>query len=254
MTASATATRIGSIALIAALILLWWLAAISGVLPRAFFPNPVDAFREAADGLLGGDLGAQLAATVWRMIQGWLLAGLVGVALGAMIGISATVRAYLQPTLEFLRPLPASAVIPIAISILGLSSPMALSVIIFGSIWPTLLSTVHGFATVDVRLREVARCYRMSRLQFIYKIGIPNALPDIFAGLRLSLTISLILAVVCEMLASQIGLGTAILQAARSFRSAELFAGMLFLGLIGLAGDFSLRQVERRMLAWKNVN
>jgi ABC-type nitrate/sulfonate/bicarbonate transport system permease component len=180
MTASVTATRIGSIALIATLILLWWLAAISGVLPRAFFPNPVDAFQEAADGLLGGDLGPQVAATVLRMIQGWLLAGLVGVALGAMIGISTTVRAYLQPTLEFLRPLPASAVIPIAISILGLSPSMALSVIIFGSIWPTLLSTVHGFATVDVRLREVAHCYRMSPLQFIYKIGIPNALPDIF--------------------------------------------------------------------------
>ena len=254
MTAPAVLTRIGSIALIAALLLLWWLAAVSGALPRAFFPNPIDAFGEAIEALRGGDLGPQIVATVWRMIQGWLLAGLAGIALGAMIGISPMVRAYLQPTLEFLRPLPASAIIPVAISVFGLSQIMALSVIVFGSIWPTLLSTVHGFANVDVRLQEVARCYRMSRFQFIYKIGIPNALPDIFAGLRLSLTISLILAIVCEMLASQIGLGTAILLAARSFRSAELFAGMLFLGLIGMTGDFVLRQIERRMLAWKNVN
>jgi ABC-type nitrate/sulfonate/bicarbonate transport system permease component len=184
------------------------------------------------------------------MVQGWFFAGIVGVCAGALVGISSTARSYLQFTLEFVRPLPASAVIPVAISIFGLSSQMAIAVIVFGSIWPTLLSTVYGFAAIDPRLVEVSQCLRMSRMEFIHKIGLPSALPDILSGLRLSLTIALILAVITEMLAAQTGLGTTILLAARSFRSADLFAGIVLLGLIGLLSDNILKAAENYFLVW----
>ena len=95
---------------------------------------------------------------------------------------------------------------------------------------------------------------RLSRLAFIVKIGLPNALPDAIAGMRLSLTVALILAIVGEMLASQQGLGTAILLAARSFRAADLFAGVGLLGLIGLASNALLTTCERRLLRWKQTH
>ena len=146
--------------------------------------------------------------------------------------------------LEFIRPIPASSVMPIAIAIFGLSPGMVLAVVAFGSVWPVLLATVHGFSAIEPRLDEVSRVLRLSRPAFIWKMGLPNALPDIFAGLRLSLTVSLILAVVGEMLSSQHGLGLAILLAARSYRSADLFASVALLGAIGYASNAMLQALR----------
>jgi sulfonate transport system permease protein len=243
---------IGSLGVVAAILFVWWLAAVTGAVSRAFVPNPFDAWAALVRGFSRGELLSQMLGTVGRMLQGWLLAGLIGVALGAAIGLSKTARDYLQPTLEFLRPLPASAIIPVAIALMGLSLAMALTVVAFGSLWPTLLGTIHGFAAVEPRLKEVARCLQMSGPAFAWKVGLPNAMPDILAGMRLSMTVALILAIICEMLASQTGLGTAILLAARSFQSADLFAGIALLGAIGLVSNLALRAVEIRALAWQN--
>ena len=96
--------------------------------------------------------------TLRRMIEGWLLACLAGIVLGAMIGTSAAARAWLQPMLEFIRPLPASAMMPLAISIFGLGPNMVLFVVAFGATWPVLLATLHGFAGVEPRLARGGRC------------------------------------------------------------------------------------------------
>ncbi len=107
---------------------------------------------------------------------------------------------------------------------------MAIGVIAFGSIWPMLLATVHGFAHVEPRLNEVARALSMSRLAAAFKIALPSALPDILAGLRLGLTVALILAVICEMIAGLDGLGSWELVAARAYRSPDIFAGVILAG------------------------
>ncbi|OUM02188.1 ABC transporter permease [Variovorax sp. JS1663] len=247
----------GSAALFAALVALWWIASNAGWVSRVFLPTPQATFASLAEGLnlrSGGGQGELLAftlATVRRMVEGWLLASLFGVLLGAAIGVSPAVRAWVQPTLEFIRPLPASALLPLAISIFGLNPGMVLFVVAFGAMWPVLLATVHGFAAVDPRLAEVARCLQMPRAAFVWKIGLPNAMPDILAGMRLALTISLIVAVVGEMIASQSGLGQAILLAARAFRASELFAGIALLGLIGFASNALLAFAENKLLRWQ---
>ena len=234
-----------------ALLVLWWASSHGDWISRVFLPTPEATLDSLREGLVTGDLLAYSGATVSRMLQGWLLASSIGVGLGAVIGISATARIYLQPTLEFMRPLPASALLPLAISLFGLSPNMVLSVVAFGAMWPVLLATVHGFAAVEPRLQEVAQCLQLSRRNFVWKVGLPNALPDILAGMRLSLTVSLIVAVVGEMIASQEGLGQAILLAARSFRASELFAGIVLLGLIGFASNALLAKLERRFLKWQ---
>jgi len=246
----------GSVAVLAALVALWWGASNAGLVSRVFLPTPQATWASLAEGLNftgqgDGQLLDYTQATVGRMLQGWLLASLFGVLLGAAIGVSPAVRAWLQPTLEFIRPLPASALLPLAISMFGLNPRMVLFVVAFGAMWPVLLATVHGFAAVEPRLSEVARCLQMPRAAFVWKVGLPNALPDILAGMRLSMTISLIVAVVGEMIASQSGLGQAILLAARSFRASELFAGIVLLGLIGFASNALLALAERRLLRWQ---
>jgi ABC-type nitrate/sulfonate/bicarbonate transport system permease component len=250
------ASRIGwllvSFLVAAAFVALWQWIADHKLISPVFLPGPDRAWAALVKGMAGGDLAVKLFATIERMIYGWLLASLVGVVLGAAIGTSRLLRAYVVPTLEFLRPLPASAIIPVAIAILGLSEPMALAVIAFGSLWPVLLATIHGFSAVEPRLYEVGRALGLSRASVILKIALPSASPDILAGMRLGLTVALILSVVCEMLAGRDGLGHWILLSARSFRAPDLYAGVILLGALGYVSSVAIAALERRLLIWRN--
>jgi sulfonate transport system permease protein len=234
-------------------VLLWYAVARAKLVSPVFLPGPERAWDALVYGLTEGDLVVLTLRTVERMFYGWLLASLAGIVLGAVIGVSQTARAYFEPTLEFLRPLPASAMMPVAIALLGLSDAMVLAVIAFGALWPMLLATVHGFAAVEPRLYQVSRALGLSHWSVIWKIALPSAMPDILSGMRVGLTIALILAVVGEMLASRPGLGQAILLAARSFQSADLFAGVILLGLVGYVSGLLLSMTEARLLVWRNA-
>jgi len=244
---------LASLPLLGAVLGIWWLASHGHWVSRVFLPTPEATGASLLEGLVGGELAAFTAATVGRMVAGWMAASLLGIVVGVLIGTSAAARAWIGPTLELVRPLPASAVMPLAISIFGLSGRMVLAVVAFGAMWPVLLATVHGLASVHEGLREVARSLQLNRLAFVAKIGLPNAMPDILAGMRLSMTVSLIVSVVGEMIASQPGLGQAILLAARSFRAADLFAGIVLLGAIGFVSNALLATAERRLLAWQHA-
>jgi sulfonate transport system permease protein len=243
--------NLASIAVGILLVMVWKLIADARWLSPAFFPGPDRTWNAFVKAYASGDLGPRIFATVWRMLVGWALASLVGVVLGAMIGSSASLRRLFGPLLEFLRPLPASATIPLFIVILGLSDAMVLSVVAVGALWPMLLGTVHGFEAVEPRLYEVARVLHLSRLAVIFKIALPSAMPDILAGLRLSLTVALILTVVCEMLVGVNGLGSWTLISARAFRSADLYTGVILLGVIGYVGSSLISIVSDRLLVWK---
>jgi len=229
----------------------WQEIANARLVSPVFLPGPDRAWAALTRGLQTGVLAAKWLGTVERMLVGWLLASIVGVVVGALIGVSPIARAYLSPTLELLRPLPASAVVPLAIALLGLSEGMVLTVIAFGALWPMLLATVHGFAAVEPRLYEVGRLLGMSRMAVIRKIALPNSVPDIVAAMRLGLTLALILAVVGEMLTSRDGLGNWVLLAARSFRAADLFAGVILLGFTGLVSSVALESLETYLLRWR---
>ena len=229
----------------------WQLIADAKLISPVFLPGPDRAWTALLHGFHTGILQPKLVGTVQRMIVGWLLASLLGVALGTLIGVSPRARKIFGPTLEFLRPLPSSAIIPLAIALFGLSEGMVVGVIGFGALWPMLLSTVHGFAAVEPRLYEVSRALGMSKLSVIWKIALPSSMPDILAGMRLGLTVSLILAVVGEMLTGRDGLGNWILLAARSFRAADLYAGVILLGLLGYISAQGLAWAEARLLRWR---
>jgi sulfonate transport system permease protein len=244
-------TSLGAIAFALALLGLWQLAADRGLISPIFFPSPGRTLAELYRHVSEGRLWQPLAGTTLRMIYGWVAASIAGVLIGAAIGMSRHAREYLEPSLEFMRPLPASAIIPVAVLFLGLSTQMSTAVIAFGSIWPVLLAAIHGFKTVEPQLLEVAAALRLSRRQQLWKIALPAALPDILAGVRVGLGIALILAVVTEMQASLPGLGQNILLAQRSFRSPELYAGVVVLGLLGFIANQLILIVERRLLRWR---
>jgi ABC-type nitrate/sulfonate/bicarbonate transport system permease component len=236
---------------IGVLVLIWYGVTRFGLVSRVLVPSPVAVYAKIVSGFIGGRLLQQTSSTVVSMLVGWVLCSVVGIVLGAIIGNWPLARRAMAPVLELFRPMPPAAVIPVAIAIFGLTREMSLAVIVFGAVWPALLATVHGFASIQPRLREVGQALEMSPLQFIRTIALPNAAPDIIAGLRLSLVISLVLAVITDMITGQIGLGSLVVLASRTFDMAGLFAGLVLLSLIGFASNAALQAIERRVLAYR---
>lgn len=253
MTPRRAVTALAAAAFALALVGVWQVLADARVLSPIFFPSPARAVGVLVARLADGSIWLPLGATVARMMVGWLLACLAGIVLGAAIASSRLARDLLQPTLEFLRPLPASAVIPVAVLFLGLSNAMALAVIAFGAIWPVLLASVHGFSSVPRELRNVAEVLGFTRRRYLRTIALPSAAPDILSGVRVSLAIALILAVVTEMQASLAGLGWEIFYAQRVYRSDDLYAGLIVLGAMGFAANHLLQRIERRALPWRHL-
>jgi len=245
--------KLAALAFAAALILAWQGLADLRLISPIFFPSPARAIDVLISRMADGSIWVSLAATSVRMAFGWMLAAAVGVVVGAAIGSSRLARELLDPTLEFIRPLPASAVIPVAILFLGLTNAMSLTVIAFGAIWPVLLASVYGFSSVQRELQDVAHVLGFSRREFLQKVAFPSALPDIMSGLRVSLAIALILTVVTEMQSSLPGLGWDIFFAQRSYRSADLYAGLILLGLLGFVANYLILLIERRTLRWRNL-
>jgi sulfonate transport system permease protein len=242
---------LASVAVLLLFLFAWKLAADARLINPLWFPGPDRAFGKLWEWIATGTLWQPLGATVWRMFAGWLAACVVGVSLGAAIASSRLARRLLQPSAEFLRPLPASAVLPPAILVLGLSDAMIVFVVAFGCIWPILLGAIQGFGALDPRLNEVARMMGVSPSSRLFKFALPAALPDIFAGMRVSIAIALIVTVASEMLSSQPGIGYLMLVAARAFRSADIFAGIIVLGALGFLTNYVTQKAEDRLLRWR---
>ena len=244
MKASDTAAALGGVA---ALLGLWWLASLSGWFSPAFLPTPLATASSLAEGL-GEGPGAAALATLGHVLQGWVPASVAGIAMGAAITLAPRLHPWLSSTLEFLRPLPAAALMPLALAIYGVTPAAMLFVIAFSAFWPVLLSTVQGIRAVDPGLLDVARCLRLSRGALLVKIALPHAVPDVLAGLRVGFTSSLISCILGEMLTTSDGLGLSILLAARAYRASELFACLVLISLLGVAGHSALVLASRLWL------
>jgi ABC-type nitrate/sulfonate/bicarbonate transport system permease component len=191
-----------------------------------------------------------IAPSLARLIAGWGGAVVVGISLGTVVGLSSTVRDYLGPTIQFLRAIPPPALLPLFIVLLGIGDGMKAAIIGFGAVWPILLNTADGVASVEPLQRDTARAYRIGFRDELLRIVLPAAAPKIFAGLRISLSIAVILMVISEMVATVDGVGFALVQAQRSFRTLDVWAAILVLGIIGVALNAALAAVEGRALRW----
>jgi ABC-type nitrate/sulfonate/bicarbonate transport system permease component len=191
---------------------------------------------------------ASLAPSVARLLGGWLAAVVAGIGVGLVIGLSSRAREYVSPLIHFLRAIPPPALLPLFLVLLGIGDAMKVTMIAFGVVWPILLNTADGVASVEPQLRDTARAYRIGRRDELLRIILPAAAPRIFAGLRVSLSIAVILMVISELVATVNGVGFELVQAQRSFRTLDVWAIIVLLGIIGYALNGLLGLVEKRVL------
>lgn len=239
-------------------VVVWQL--VTAAAENVWFPTPLQILGRGRELWLTNENGGfGLATTVYddilpslgRALGGWALAGIIGVGLGTALGRSRTAMQYVGPLFAFFRALPSPALIPVFIVLFGIDSGMKLSLIVFGSIWPILLNTVDGVRSVDPVQTDTARSFRTPRGQWITMVVLPAALPKIFAGLRLSLAISVILMVVSEMVGTTSGIGYQLRFAQTQFDFTTMWAWIVLLGIIGYGLNLALLAVERRALRWQ---
>jgi ABC-type nitrate/sulfonate/bicarbonate transport system permease component len=186
-----------------------------------------------------------------RVLGGFAIAAVLGIALGTALGRSRTGMQYVGPLFAFMRAIPPVTLIPVFIGLFGIDDEMKLATIVFGSIWPILLNTVDGVRSVDPVQTDTARSFRTSRQQWVTMVVLPAALPKIFAGLRLSLSIAVLLMVVSELVGRTSGLGYQLIFAQRQFNFTVMWAWIVLLGIIGYGLNALFLVVERRVLAWQ---
>ncbi|MDP9346195.1 MAG: ABC transporter permease [Actinomycetota bacterium] len=232
---------------VALLAIIWVWSASSDTF---YFPPLSDVVGRFADNWLFKRLGSDVWPSLRRMGLGYGIAVALGVGLGAVLGASPVLRRGTAPVIEFLRSIPPPALIPFGIVVIGIGDSMKVFIIAFVCVWPILLNTIDGINGIDPTLKDTARVYGVSGRDRLLRMTLPAASPQIFAGMRLSLSLALILMVISEMVASTNGIGFFVLQSQRSFAIAEMWSGILLLGILGYLFNLLFVIVERRVLAW----
>ena len=239
------------------LVLLWQYAAVRA--GSIFFPPPLEILKRAGELWLSGPpsrlfLGEgvfnDIVPSLMRLLGGWALAIAVGVPLGVLIGRSRFAADLTNPSLQFLRAIPGPALIPVFIILLGTEATMRVTLVAFGSVWPILLNTIEGTRTVDPVQIDTARAYRLPSHARLWRIVLPAALPKIFAGVRVSLALAVILMVVSELVASTNGIGYRIQNSQIMFLLTDMWCGIVLLALLGYTLNWLFLKVEDRALGW----
>ncbi|MEV8136362.1 ABC transporter permease [Microbacterium aurantiacum] len=230
------------------LVVIWGVWATAS--PERFFPPPMTIVEAFVDTWIGPRLWNDVLPSLGRLFFGVLFSIAVGVGAGIVIGRVRWLRELLNPMLEFFRAVPPPVLIPIIAVLLGPTDAMKVTVIVVGAIWPVLLNTIDGVRATDSVMTETARSFSLTRAEQLRYLVLPAASPRIMAGVRQALSIALILMVISEMFYSSSGLGYQIVYFQRNYLIAQMWSGILLLGLIGvlLAAIFGV--VERRVLRW----
>jgi ABC-type nitrate/sulfonate/bicarbonate transport system permease component len=215
-----------------------------------YFPPLTDVLGKFNDLWLFERVGSDVVPSVVRLTIGYTIAVTFAIAVGIPLGMYRTARQAAAPIVEFLRAVPPPTLIPFGLVVIGVGDVMKVFVITFVCIWPVLLNTIAGITGLDPTLKDTARMYGITGVERLRRVVLPAAAPQIFAGMRTSLALALILMVISEMFASTNGLGFFVLQSQRSFAVPEMWSGILLLGLLGYSLNALFVLAERRILAW----
>ena len=244
-----------SFATVVVLFGLWLLVTGTGLVKPLFLPGPraiATAFNQAWTGEFDGNtLVAQVLASLMRVVGAFLLASLVGIPAGLAMGVSRRARAVLDPIIEFYRPLPPLAYLPLMVIWFGIGETAKVMLIFLACFAPVALATRSGVLSASVDQINAARSLGASRLQVLLHVVLPAATPDILVGLRIGMGVGWTTLVAAEMVAANAGLGQMVLNASNFLRTDVVIMGILVIGAIAILFEFGMRWLERTLVPWK---
>ncbi len=241
-----------------AVIALWWLlTSATGLVSAVRFPSPsqfVDALIQIwTRGYAGGLLWQHAAQSVRLVLMGFTAAVLIGVPLGFAMGYDRRIEAFVNPLFLLLRPIPPLAWIPLAIVWLGLSDASKIMVIFLAAFVPSVINTYTGVHNTPRLLIEAARVHGATRRRRLLEVYLPDALPLIFTGLKLSMQASWTTLVAAELVGAFLGLGRVLSTAYRDINTAMILVAMVSIAVLGALMNKALGWVERRVVCWRTL-
>jgi NitT/TauT family transport system permease protein len=235
---------------IAVPILLWWLISKSGLIQPLFLPTPGKVISSGLNLLASGELFTDIAASIYRVSTGFILAAIFSIPLGVLMGTFASIRALLEPIIGVIRYMPAPAFIPLLILYCGIGEEPKILLIFIGTLFFNTLMIMDAVKFVPKELIETAYTLGASRLQVLAQVIFPHVLPNLIDACRVNLAASWQLVIVSELIAATEGLGRRISVAGRFLKTDEIFVGLIAIGLIGLAIDILFRLILRYSCRW----
>lgn len=229
-------------------LVLWHLVAVA--VHSVLFPGPPRVFAALSEILRNGDLVEALSLTLRRTLVGYIMAAVFGIPFGILIGSHRFAYRLTWPGIDFVRVLPIPALLPVLILLLGVGELMYSILIVIGAIFPILIHTAEGVRATNQTLSDVSRILHVDRVRLWVSVLLPNALPEVFSGLKISLPISMLIALLAEMLAGSDGLGHLIIIYQRSFEIPQMYAAAFIIALCGLTINLAFDGAENRLLGW----
>lgn len=236
---------------ILAFFLIWEAIARSGAVHPLLLAPPSSVSASIIKLLLNGELVRHTKASLTRALVGFLIGSAIAIPHGITIAWFKRIEETSSPIIDLFRPVPIAALIPVFLLWFGIGETSKIALIAYGCYFPVVLNTIAGVKNVDANLIKVVKLFGANRLQTLTKVVLPAALPFILTGLRYSLSLSLILLVISEMIAAREGLGYLILDAEYTFKTEVMFAGIVSIGIIGFVLNEAMVKAEEKLTKWK---
>lgn len=242
---------IGSVVFVVLIAILEW-GTRGGWITSLTLPKPSDVLATFGELWESGLLFKHLAPSLSRLAVGAAIGASFGIGVGVLIGLFSHVRAGLVPLVAAIFPIPKIALLPLFVIWFGIDESSKYALIAFGTFTPTVVATYGAVDNVDRSLIRMGQSFGLSWFSIVRKIVLPGAMPGILSGLRISLSIAIILLVAAEMLGAEFGIGAYILEAGSLYDLERLFAGVVILSFLGVILSTTIGLIERRLLGWRS--
>jgi ABC-type nitrate/sulfonate/bicarbonate transport system permease component len=231
-------------------LLVWELLPRLGIVNPTFLPPASAAIADLFRNFGLTAFWVAVGQTMWQWLLGMLIACTAATVLGFIIGSSTFLRRFTNSTIEFLRPVPSVALIPLAVLLFGVGIESALLLIVYASFWQVLIQVLYGVADVDNVAMNTARSYGLGPFARLRYVIFPTALPYLMTGIRLASAVALILAITAQLIIGTPGLGAEIAKAQSGGSYVAMYALILATGLLGVLINVVMRTIERKVLSW----
>jgi ABC-type nitrate/sulfonate/bicarbonate transport system permease component len=221
------------------------------LLDARFFPAPSSVIVELVLLAQSGQLFIDIGWTLLRVVIGTLLGTIPGVVLGIFLGLSPLVRAFVQPAISALYPVPKIALFPLVMLIFGIGEASKWAIVAVAVFFQVFYSTLAGVVNIDRIYLDVASNFKASRWQTFYSVAIPGALPFIFTGFQLGLGMALIVVVIAENFGTQVGVGFLIWRSWQIFEVRDMYVGLIVVALMGYCFQLLLQRLQKAIIPWK---
>jgi NitT/TauT family transport system permease protein len=232
-------------------LVIWQILSDAAVIDARYVPSPLSIVEAGVALSASGELWRDIWASLYRLVCGFALGAIPGIIIGILMGLNRYLRAVLDPLVAATYPIPKISILPLLMLVFGIGDGSKIAVVAISVLLLTIINTIVGVRGIDRVHFDVARNYNTPWYKLFLRVIVPGALPTIFAGLRISLGISLIVLVSAEFVASRAGIGFLIWSSWETLLVENMFVGIIVITILGVVSSFVLRECERYFIPWR---